>query len=167
MALTPKQRRFVEEYPLDLNATQAAIRAGYSAKTADKIGTQLLGKTSIKAAIAAALAERSKRTEVTADRVVRELALVAFSDVGDLLDFSGDGLTLRPACQVPERARRAVSSVKVRRQVEGKGEDAREVELIEFKFWSKTDALDKLARHTGVYPAKGAADDEPEFQQEE
>lgn len=73
MALTAKQQRFVEEYLIDLNATQAAIRAGYSSKNADKIGPELLGKTRVAEAIAAEMDARSGRTLVTADDVVRGL----------------------------------------------------------------------------------------------
>ena len=72
--MTKKQKRFIEEYLIDLNATQAAIRAGYSPNNADKIGSELLGKTRVSDAIKTAMAERSKRTGVNADRVVQELA---------------------------------------------------------------------------------------------
>ena len=68
--LTDRQQRFVAEYLIDLNATQAAIRAGYSKKTADRIGPELLGKTCVSEAIQAAKAARSKRTEITQDRVL-------------------------------------------------------------------------------------------------
>lgn len=79
--LTPKQRRFVEEYLVDLNATQAAIRAGYSRATARAIGHELLTKPNIAAAVAAGQDERSRRTEITADRVLKELAKIGFSDI--------------------------------------------------------------------------------------
>ncbi len=71
--LTPKQARFVEEYLLDLNATQAAIRAGYSARNADKIGPELLGKTRVAEAVKAAQQARTERTEITQDEVIRGL----------------------------------------------------------------------------------------------
>lgn len=80
-ALTDKQRRFVEEYLVDLNATQAAIRAGYSAATAGAIGYENLTKPGIADAIAEAQAERSRRTGITSDRVLRELAKIGFSDI--------------------------------------------------------------------------------------
>ena len=67
--MTEKQKRFTEEYLIDLNATQAAIRAGYSPKNADKIGHELLGKTRVSEAISKAMAERSKRTGINQDRV--------------------------------------------------------------------------------------------------
>ena len=73
MSLTPKQACFVEEYLIDLNATQAAIRAGYSAKTANEQGAQLLAKLSIRQAVAEAQAIRSKRTEITQDEVIQGL----------------------------------------------------------------------------------------------
>lgn len=71
--LTPKQACFVEEYMIDLNATAAAVRAGYSERTADRIGPELLGKTWVAEAIQAALAKRSKKTEVTAEYVIKNL----------------------------------------------------------------------------------------------
>lgn len=70
MALTPKQQRFVEEYLIDLNATQAAIRAGYSEKTAYAVGHENLKKPEIAKALSAARGERSQRTEITADYVL-------------------------------------------------------------------------------------------------
>lgn len=83
MALTEKQKRFVEEYLVDLNATAAAKRAGYSEKTADRIGPELLGKTCVSAAIQEAIKKRQKRTQITQDRVISELGKVAFSDADD------------------------------------------------------------------------------------
>lgn len=73
MALTPKQQRFVEEYLIDLNATQAAIRAGYSEKTANEQGARLLANVSVSEAVQSAMADRSKRTEITADYVLNTI----------------------------------------------------------------------------------------------
>lgn len=83
MALTLKQERFVQEYIVDLNATQAAIRAGYSAKTASRIGPELLGKTCISEAIQKAIKKREKRTEVTQDYVIEKLREIAEKDASD------------------------------------------------------------------------------------
>lgn len=155
--LTPKQEAFVLEMLKDGNATAAAERAGY--KHPNKQGPRLLVNVGIAAALAAARESRAKRTLVTADRVVRELAVVAFSDVTRIVDPHTGAL-----CPViSRRARRAISSVKVRRTTRGEGDSARTEESVEFKLWSKTAALDMLARHTGVYPEKGdgGADDEP------
>lgn len=71
--LAPKQQRFVREYLVDLNATQAAIRAGYSERTAKAIGSEVLGRPAVAAAIAAAQAKRAERTEIDADWVVEKL----------------------------------------------------------------------------------------------
>lgn len=79
--LTAKQRAFVREYLIDLNATQAAIRAGYSADTAEQGGAQLYRNIKIRAAIDAAMKMRAERTEITADRVLKELAKIGFSDL--------------------------------------------------------------------------------------
>ncbi len=81
MALTPKQQAFVAEYLIDLNATQAAIRAGYSAETANEQGSRLLANVSVKAAVESAMEERASRTQITADRVLTELAKLGFSDI--------------------------------------------------------------------------------------
>lgn len=98
MALTAKQQRFVAEYLVDLNATQAAIRAGYSEKSADKIGSQLLGKTGVAAGISAAKEARSKRTGIDADWVLRRLAQDATADLADLYTESGE---LKPVKEWP------------------------------------------------------------------
>jgi phage terminase small subunit len=90
MKLTEKQKRFVEEYLIDLNATQAAIRAGYSEKRASEIGYQQLQKTTVQEAIQKAMDERSKRTEITADKVLNELAHIAFDDIKNYLSFKPD-----------------------------------------------------------------------------
>jgi phage terminase small subunit len=89
MALTPKQQRFVEEYLVDLNATQAAIRAGYSAETARSIGSENLSKPDIADAIAVAQAARSERTRIDADWLLRRLADEAEADMSELYDEHG------------------------------------------------------------------------------
>ena len=83
MALTLKQERFVQEYLVDLNATQAAIRAGYTKKRASELGYQLLHKSTVQAALQSAILRRSERTEITQDRVLQELAQVAFKPAAD------------------------------------------------------------------------------------
>lgn len=83
MALTPKQKRFVAEYLIDLNATAAARRAGYSAKTADRIGPELLGKTCVSQAIQEAIKKREQRTEVTQDYVIKKLKEITDKEASD------------------------------------------------------------------------------------
>ena len=84
--MTDKQERFCEEYMVDLNATQAAIRAGYSVASAKTVGPRLLENVGVQNRIAQLQAEQSRRTGVSADRVVRELAKIAFVNAGDLID---------------------------------------------------------------------------------
>ena len=84
--LTAKQQRFVDEYLIDLNATQAAIRAGYAAENAEQVGYKLVHKSSVSNSISQAMAHRSRRTGITQDRVLRELAKVAFVNANDVID---------------------------------------------------------------------------------
>lgn len=93
--ITIKQSRFVEEYVLDMNATQAAIRAGYSAKTAQEQGARLLANVMVRAAVDAAVAKIADRAEVSAERVIRERARLAFFDVRKLLDSDGNPIPLQ------------------------------------------------------------------------
>ena len=81
--LTEKQKRFVDEYLIDLNATQAAIRAGYSVNRASELGYQLLQKTTVCAEIQKRRQDRERRTEITQDKVLEEIGKVAFHDAGD------------------------------------------------------------------------------------
>lgn len=147
-ALTPKQQRFVDEYLIDLNATKAAERAGYSKKTARVIGAENLTKPAVAAAIAAASDQRAKVNKITAQRVLDELALIAFSDLGELVEFTADGIQFKPAAAVSEAARRAVASVKIRRDLGS--EERPPTETVEFKLWDKVGALRQLAEHLGL-----------------
>ena len=96
--LTPKQERFCEEYLKDLNAKQAAIRAGYNKKTAKEIGYENLTKPHLMAIISQGKRERSERTKVNADWVLRRLADSADADLGDL--YSADG-SIKPMEEWP------------------------------------------------------------------
>ena len=145
--LTPKQAAFVEEHAIDMNATQAAIRAGYSAKTAGWIGPQLLAKTHIAEAIAKARVDRSIRTEVTADRVIQELARIAFADPRKL--FTPEG-TLKPLDQIDDDTRGALA-IEV---FQGTDADGNPTFSRKVKFADKLVALDKLARHLGMFNDK-------------
>lgn len=150
MALNAKQERFVAEYLIDSNATQAAIRAGYSTRSAMTHGHRLLKNAEIQARLAEMRGAVAERAEVTAADWLREVALIAQSDIGEIIDFTGDHPRLRPMRDIPERARRAISSIKVKRHIEGRGEDAEVVEITEFKLWSKDAALEKLGKYLGL-----------------
>ena len=144
--LTNKQQRFVEEYLIDLNATQAAIRAGYSPLTAYSIGEENLKKPVIRAQVDKALAERSKRTGITADRVLLELARIGFINAADLID-SNDA-TIKQGAARDDTA--AISSVKVKTIPT---EDGDIVER-EVKLCDKNKSLELLARHLGMFNDK-------------
>ena len=140
MALTKKQKLFCEEYLIDLNATQAAIRAGYSPETAGAIGAENLKKPQIQKAIAKAMADRSRRTGVNADRVLMELAKIAFVNAADVID--AEDATLKEDAIAEDLA--AVQSVKVKTF----GEDGVEREI---KLADKIKALELLGRHLGMF----------------
>ena len=143
--LTPKQKRFVEEYLVDLNATQAAIRAKYSENTAGSQAFDLLKKPEIQAAIQAEMDKRSKRTNITADNVLKELMRIATADLSGAYDEQG---RLKPIHEIPEDTRRAMSGVKVFEEFEGFGADRVKIgEVREVKFWDKPKSLEILARH--------------------
>lgn len=146
MALTPKQKLFVDEYLIDLNATQAAIRAGYSPNNADKIGSELLGKTRVSDAISKAMAERSRRTGINQDRILMELAKIALVNPANVVDF--DEATILDSALPEDLA--AVASVKVKRFPTKEGEGIER----EIKFYDKTKALDLAGRHLGMFKDK-------------
>lgn len=140
---TEKQKRFCEEYLIDLNATQAAIRAGYSPENAKNIGSENLAKLDIRARIDKAIAERSKRTGVTADRVVRELAKIAFVNATDVIDTQR-GEVLKNASREDTAC---ISAVRVKTKI---GEDFTETER-EIRLCDKTKALELLGKHLGMF----------------
>lgn len=151
MALSDKQKRFVEEYLVDLNATQAAIRAGYSRKTASEIGYQNMSRPEIADAVAAAMQARSERTGITADRVVQELALIGFARMRTYMRTTSAGDPYLDLSAVTDEQSAALAEVTVDDFVDGRGKDARAVKRVRVKLHSKTDALDKLGRHLGIY----------------
>lgn len=143
--MTDKQKRFVEEYLIDLNATQAAIRAGYKGKNPDNIGSELLGKTCVRNAIEKEMAKRSKRTGVTQDRVVRELAKIAFLDMTQVVDSYG---RIRNDATPEDRA--CIESIKYKSSSGDQGESVER----EVKVASKLKALELLGKHLGMYSDK-------------
>ena len=152
--LTAKQEAFVNEYLIDLNATQAAIRAGYSEHTANEIGSQNLAKVSIQEAIQVLMDERRKRTVVTQDMVVKELARIAFLDIRNAYNDDGELLAIP---DMPEDVARAVGGMDIRKvKTWGKGDDeAREEEWAHnIKLIDKKGALELLGRHLKMYTDK-------------
>ena len=141
--MTKKQKRFVEEYLIDLNATQAAIRAGYSPDSARDIGCQNLTKPNIKAAIDRAMAERSRRTGINQDRVIQEIAKLAFLNPVDVIDM--DEATVRGEAHRDDTA--CIASVKVKNIPTDDGA----ITEREVKTYDKLKALELLVKHLGMF----------------
>ena len=146
---TPKQSAFVEEFAIDMNATQAAIRAGYSAKTAKEQATRLLSNVNIAAEIARGRAERSERTGISADRVLQELARIAFFDVRKALNPDG---TMKPLSELDDDTAAAIAGLELSEIRDSEGSPIGVLKKL--KFCEKLGALDKLARHLGLLQDK-------------
>jgi phage terminase small subunit len=143
--LTPKQAQFVEEYLVDLNGKRAAIRAGYSAKAAEVQASRLLRNANVQQALHAAIQARSRRTEVTADRVVTELAKIAFANMQDYSPRPGETIDLHRLDQ--DRAA-AIEVITIDEAVDPAGVLRRRTRL---KLHDKLAALMSLARHLGMF----------------
>ena len=148
MSLNDKQRRFVDEYLLDLNATQAAIRAGYSVKTAGQQGERLLKNVEIQKMIKERMSDREQRTEITQDRVLQELAKLAFLDVRKA--FNSDG-TLKGITELDDDTAAAVAGLDV---IEMNSEEGKTCCLKKIKLSDKRAALELIARHLGMFNDK-------------
>lgn len=138
-SLTAKQQRFCEEYLTDRNATQAAIRAGYSERTAKQTGAENLSKPVVRNAIAALTRTVSASTKITAERVLAEIGRMAFFDPADYVDVKN----MADIAALPEHVRRAIV---------GWGWDRNQNFTV--KLADKSKALDQLARHLSLYNDK-------------
>lgn len=143
--LSEQRQRFVEEYLIDLNGTQAAIRAGYSVKTAQEQSSRLLSNVMVQEAISKAMAARSKRTGVNQDRVVLELAKIAFVKMTDVVDSNG-----RIREDATDDDLSCIESIKFK---ESDNEFGESVER-EVKIGSKLKALELLGKHLGMWNDK-------------
>lgn len=149
--LNPKQKRFAEEYLKDLNAKQAAIRAGYSERSAEVQGARLLSNDKVQDFLREQGHAISERTNVTIDRVVQELARLGFSDLRDA--FTADGHLIDPK-EWPDDLAASIASVEVvtRPTNETAKDGSKIIEHIhKIKVWDKNSALEKLAKHLGMF----------------
>lgn len=144
--LNPKQKQFVAEYLIDLNGKQAAIRAGYSPKTAEAQASRLLSHVKVAEAVAKAKATRAQRNEITADRVLQEMARIAFSDMRRFTTWGPDGVKLRDYEDLTDEEAAAVSEVS-QTITEAGGS-------IKFKLHDKRAALVDLGKHIGLFTEK-------------
>lgn len=156
--LTDKRERFCEEYLVDLNATQAAIRAGYSEKTARQQGQRLLSNVVIEARIAELKRERSMRTQITADRVLEEYARLGFADMRSFASWGPGGARFTESEGLNADESPAVESVKESRSYHyGKdGDLLGETVNTSIKLHSKIQALGAMSKHLGLYDENSA-----------
>ena len=142
--LTDKQKRFVAEYAIDCNATQAAIRAGFSKKNAGKIGPELLGKTCVLEAAAKKQQSIAEKCGITAEKVLREYALLAFSDMGEMAKWDANGVSLNSSKDLGEKTK---AVMEVSESISGKSE----ISTVKKKMHDKKGALDALAKHLKLW----------------
>lgn len=141
--LTDKQKTFCHEYLLDLNGTQAAIRAGYSPKTANEQAAKMLAKASFQSYVQNLKSKRVERTEITVDKVLTELAKIGFSNIQDYIK---QGFEISDISTLDKSAASAIESIKIK-TMHG---DFPSTE-VSFKLHDKLSALEKIAKHIGFY----------------
>lgn len=145
--LSPKQKMFVAEWIVDFNGTQAAIRAGYSEKTACEQASRLLANAKIQQAIKEEMKKREQRTQITQDRVIQALAEIAFADVTDVVTVQDGEVLYCDTSRLSKNQRAAIAGIK-------KG-----VAGIEVRFHDKTKALELLGKHLGLWEQRRAEDE--------
>lgn len=149
--LTDKQKRFIEEYLIDLNATQAAIRAGYSAKTASRIAIELLNKTHVQAYLQERQQALQDKMDISQERVLAELAAIGFADATDFVGIEMQGcgedsypdIVIKPTDKLPKMKRAAIAGIKQGRSG------------IEIKLNDKLRALEQISRIMGYVKDSG------------
>lgn len=147
--LTAREQAFVQGYLKSLNATQAAIEAGYSENCADVTSCRMMKKKRIKDAIQAGMDKRSERVQVDADTILRELLHLSTVDVTQAFDDMGQ---LKPLSEIPEDVRRSISALEVNELFAGQGEEKTAIGLAKkIKFYDKTKALELLGKHLKLF----------------
>jgi phage terminase small subunit len=140
--LSPKRERFCQEYIIDLNETQAAIRSGYSKKSAKNQGSRLMENDDVKARIKILLAERAARCQVSQDDVLAELKRLGFSDMRNLAEWNSVLVKLKDSSEISDSDAACVESVSQTVSKDGGS--------LSIKLHSKTKSLELLARHLGM-----------------
>jgi len=155
--LTPKQGLFVKEYLIDLNASAAYLRAGYKSKNPDVDGYNLLVKPSIQKAIQKAMDKRAKRLDITADKVLQEIASIAFDDISNYLDFRTEKVQVGVEDGNPVYDYRTIADVKDSKTINTK--NVSEVNIgkdgqFKFKLYCRDEALISLGKHLKLFTDK-------------
>ncbi len=147
--LTPKIKRFCEEYIKDLNGTQAAIRAGYSPKTANEQAARLLAKVSVQNYISELKHSLSNKNEGLAQQVIDELKKLGFANIQDYIEPENE---IKDLTKIDRDKAAAVESIKKTvTEFNGGGESSGKKTSIQFKLYDKISALEKLGRHLGIF----------------
>lgn len=151
--LSPKQEQFAREYLIDLNATAAARRAGYKDPN---IGRQLITKNNVSSRLQELMDARAERTEITADKVLKELALIGFSNMADYVEWNGEGVTFKASADLTREQTAVVLEVKSRKRTRverDSGESVADIEDVElsFKLHDKKGALVDIGKHLGMF----------------
>jgi len=155
--ITDKMRQFVDEYLIDLNGTQAAIRAGYSESTAQEQSSQLLARPDIRALIEQAQKDRVDRVQINQDTTVNELKTIAFSDVADFVIVKEGGvIEQRPFNELKKEQTRCVKRIKqtVRTAQSSDGTVIHQTAVLELELYDKVKSLELLGRHLGIFNDK-------------
>ena len=143
MGLTAKQERFCEEYVVDFNATQAAIRAGYSEKRASEQAYQLLQKTTVQNKVKELQSELRGRTMVRAEDVIKEFIKVGFANMSDFASWNGSEVSLKSSEELEDINIAAVSEVSSTSTTTGTN--------VKIKLHNKLSALESLGKHLGIF----------------
>jgi len=152
--LSPKQLRFCREYVIDYNGTQAAIRAGYSKKTATEQASQLLIKLNIQEEVLRLKSLQYKRLQMSADEVLAELSLIARADISQAYDSNGSLMNIHA---MPESIRKVISGVDVDEIFDGKGDDKEFIGYTKkVKLFDKIRALGYLGEHFGMFKGENS-----------
>ena len=145
--LTPKQSRFIDEYLIDLNGTQAAIRAGYSVKVAREQAKENLTKPYIKDEVDKQIKDRQNRTQVTQDMVIEELKKVGFSDITNYIKYNKEGIEIIGTSSIDKEYTSVISSASETITKDGK-------RSLQFKLHDKIKSLELLGRHLAMFTDK-------------
>ena len=148
--LTPRRAEFVRQYIKSLNAAGAARAAGYAPSSANTEGSRLLANADVQQAISEARAQLAEREQVTPERIVSELASIAFSDLGDYFRLDGKNASI-DFSNLPIGATKALESITVDEYVEGRGDNAQNVRRIRVRLHDKRAALVDLAKTLGMF----------------
>lgn len=154
--LNANQTRFVQEYLVDLHATEAAKRAGYSARTAHVQGSRLLSNAKVSAKIAELQAKKAEKFDVSLDKLLLELLRLALSNMQDYTSVSKDGDPYVDLSKLTREQWAAIQELTVEDYLDGRGEDAREVRRLKIKLYDKRGPLTDLGKHLGAFIEKHA-----------